>query len=197
MKMGKQQIKLEVQYKDPRNLKPNKRNVRQHPQSQIDAIAKSIAQFGFTAPALIDEAGVLIAGHARVIAAQQIGLAEIPVIQINHLSKEQVRALMLADNRLGDASSFDMDLLAKELGELAKLEIDIPGFSVDDIAAFSQRRDLSILDELSPLEQHEKKGADEVKIVLVYKKREGMKIQSLLNGIDEDPAKAVKKLLEK
>lgn len=194
--MGKQDIRLAVEYIDPHSLKANKRNLRKHPASQIEELVKAIQQFGFTQPVLIDSSLTIIAGHARVEAAQQAELAKVPVIKIDHLTKEQLRALMLADNRLSDASTFDMDLLAKELGELAKFDIAIPGFTLDDITEIQKRKDFSMLDDLAPLDSTGSKQPEEIKIVLIFKRRLGAKIQAALNEIDENPSVAVAKLLK-
>lgn len=194
--MGKQDIKLEVEYLNPRTLKANKRNLRKHPASQIEELVKAIHQFGFTQPVLIDSTLTIIAGHARVEAAQQAELLQVPVIKIDHLTKEQLRALMLADNRLSDASTFDMDLLAKELGELAKFDIAIPGFTLDDITEIQKRKDFSMLDDLAPLDSANGKQPEEIKIILIFKRRLGAKVQAALSEIDENPSVAVAKLLK-
>jgi hypothetical protein len=114
-------------------LKPDPRNARKHPQRQIDAIAASIRAFGFTNPILIDGERNVIAGHGRLLAAQAIGMDEVPTIALEGLSPTQVRALRLADNRIAEGSGWDRDLLRIELVELSTLDLgidlSITGFS--------------------------------------------------------------------
>src|SRR3954468_1234069 len=80
-------------------LVPYAENARTHSPSQVAQIAASIAEFGFVNPVLVDAEGVLIAGHGRVMAAKQLGLATVPVLRLGHLSPAQARALRLADNQ--------------------------------------------------------------------------------------------------
>src|SRR5215212_5895033 len=82
-------------------LIPSPRNARTHSQAQVAEIAGSIRSFGFASPILIGEDGDVVAGHGRLAAARQLGLAEVPVIVLNGLSDTQRRQLMLADNRIG------------------------------------------------------------------------------------------------
>jgi len=90
---------LAVLYRPVSALKPDARNARTHPKRQIEQLVRSIQEFGFTNPVLIDEGGVLIAGHGRLRAAKELGLAEVPTITLEGLSSSQKKALRLADNR--------------------------------------------------------------------------------------------------
>lgn len=121
----------------PHHLKPSPRNARTHDKKQIWQIADSIRAFGFTNPLLIDEANGVIAGHGRLEAALQLGLADVPAIRITHLSAAEKRALMLADNKIALNASWDMDLLASELADLSELDLgfdlEITGFEVPEI----------------------------------------------------------------
>ena len=83
-------------------LKPNARNARTHSKKQIRQIADSIAAFGFLVPILIDEAGLVIAGHGRYAAAKLLGLKQVPIIEVTGLSEAKRRALALADNRIAE-----------------------------------------------------------------------------------------------
>ncbi len=118
-------------------LTANPRNARTHSRQQIAKIAASIKEFGFTNPVLIDEDGVLIAGHGRLAAAKQLGLAVVPAIRICHLSPAQKRALALADNRIALDAGWDLEILAAELEELVACEVDfdveITGFETGEI----------------------------------------------------------------
>jgi DNA modification methylase len=122
-----------------RLLRPSGRNARTHSKKQIRQIANSIARFGWTFPILIDEDGSILAGHARYEAAILLGFSHAPVIVVSDLSGPEKRALMLADNRLSESSSWDRKLLATELTELAELlpevalDLDITGFESAEI----------------------------------------------------------------
>jgi len=114
------------------SLVPYAENARTHSPSQVAQIAASITEFGFVNPVLVDAEGVLIAGHGRVMAAKQLGLATVPVLRLGHLSPAQARALRLADNQIGMNSGWDETLLAAEIGRIrdeAVVDLDVPGFS--------------------------------------------------------------------
>jgi DNA modification methylase len=119
------------------SLRPDPRNARIHARKQVKEIAESIRAFGFTNPLLIDEAGVIIAGHGRLLAARSLGLQEAPTITLSHLDDAQKRALRLADNKIALNAAWDADLLRQELGELSTLDIDLSltGFSIGEIDA--------------------------------------------------------------
>ena len=116
---------------------PNARNARTHSKKQIRQIADSIKEFGFTNPVLIDGEGGIIAGHGRVEAAKLLGHETVPVIHLNDLTEEQIRAYVIADNKLAENAGWDRDLLALELQYLTELEVDfdvtITGFEVAEI----------------------------------------------------------------
>jgi DNA modification methylase len=109
-------------------LRPNKRNARTHSKKQVKQIAGGIQRFGWTAPIIIDENGLILAGHGRYLAALELGLREVPVIVIAGLSDPEKRALALADNKIAANAGWDRKLLAEELGELADL---LPGLGLD------------------------------------------------------------------
>lgn len=106
-----------------------------HSASQVDAIAASILEFGFTNPLLVDASGEIIAGHGRLAAAQKLGLEEVPVIVLGHLTAEQRRAYVIADNKLAEGSSWNTDLLAAELDELQVdgFDLGLLGFDADEL----------------------------------------------------------------
>lgn len=107
-------------------LRPNPRNSRRHGDGQVQAIAASIRRFGFNAPIIVDASGMVIAGHGRLEAARLVGLKRVPVVRLGHLSPEEARAYLIADNRLAEMATWDSELLSAELAELSKLE-DAPG----------------------------------------------------------------------
>ena len=114
---------------------PYERNARTHSPEQIAQIAASIQEFGFTNPILVDGADGILAGHGRLAAAKDMGLAEVPVIVLDHLSAAQRRAYILADNKLALNAGWDIDLLAGEIGDLREMgfDLDLLGFSAAEI----------------------------------------------------------------
>lgn len=129
--MAEQKIKI-VKVK---NLKPYERNAKIHTAYQIDLIAKSINEFGFVNPILIDEKNNVIAGHGRIEAAKQLNMEELPAVVIEGLTDIQRRAYILADNKLSELAEWDNKLVAEELKELHELDFntDVTGFSFEDI----------------------------------------------------------------
>lgn len=129
--------KLETTYKKLEELIPNPRNARTHSQKQIKKIAKSIQQFGFTTSILIDKENTIIAGHGRFEAAKLLNLEEVPVTTLANLSKEQIKAYMLADNKLAEEAGWDKEILQLELQELMNLDYDfditLTGFDIPEI----------------------------------------------------------------
>lgn len=116
---------LKVLYKNPKELKLNPKNSRTHSKKQIQKIAKSIDKLGFNNPVLIDADDVIIAGHGRVLAALELGLTKIPSICLNHMTQEQIRAYVIADNRLAQEAGWDKEILKIELEFLMNLEPEI------------------------------------------------------------------------
>lgn len=117
-------------------LVPYARNSRTHSAEQVAQIAASITEFGFTNPVLIDADNTLIAGHGRVMAAQQLGLATVPAIRLAHLTSAQRRAYVIADNKLAENAGWDMATLAREVEDLQAdgYDIDLLGFGADELA---------------------------------------------------------------
>ena len=118
-------------------LIPYARNPRTHTEEQVAQIAASIAEFGFVNPVLVGADGVIIAGHARVMAARKLGMTEAPVIVLDHLSQAQRRALVIADNRLAQDAGWDEEMLRVELEALREDEfnLDLLGFEDAEIEA--------------------------------------------------------------
>ena len=119
-------------------LRTHAGNARLHASGQIEQIKASMLAFGFTNPLLVDEDGVLIAGHGRLEAAQALGMAKVPVIVLRHLSASQKDALRLADNRIAENATWDQALLRDALAGLQEAgEVDLLaiGFSADEIGA--------------------------------------------------------------
>ncbi len=116
-------------------LTPYANNARTHSPEQVKQLAASIREFGFVNPVLVDGAGMIIAGHGRVMAAKEIGMAEVPCLAVEGLTEAQIRAYILADNQLALNAGWDDELLRVELRELAELgvDLDLVGFAKDDL----------------------------------------------------------------
>jgi site-specific DNA-methyltransferase (adenine-specific) len=118
-------------------LIPYARNARTHSDEQVGQIAASIKEWGWTTPVLVDEEGGIIAGHGRTLAAQKLGMAEVPVMVAKGWSEAKKRAYVLADNKLALNAGWDNEMLALELGELGDLgfDLDLTGFTPEEISA--------------------------------------------------------------
>lgn len=118
-------------------LKPYARNARTHSDRQVGQIAESIAQFGFVNPIIAAADGNIVAGHGRYMAARSLGMVEVPVVYLSHLSDAEIRAYRIADNRLAEKAGWDESILAIEFAELDELLIDIDleitGFETGEI----------------------------------------------------------------
>ncbi|HXF87318.1 MAG TPA: site-specific DNA-methyltransferase [Xanthobacteraceae bacterium] len=127
--------RLEVESWPIERLLPYAANARTHPDDQVAQIAGSIAAFGFNVPCLIDDRGVLIAGHGRLRAAQRLGLKQVPVIRLGHLTEAQTRAFRIADNQIALNAGWDEALLAAELARLKEdgVDLDLLGFGEDEL----------------------------------------------------------------
>lgn len=117
------------------DLIPYARNARIHSAAQILQLRASLREFGFVAPLLIDEAGNILAGHGRLLAAKAEGMTEVPCVLVEHLSESQRKAYILADNRLAEQATWDAELLSLELEGLQELGFDLTltGFDAEDI----------------------------------------------------------------
>lgn len=118
-------------------LAPYARNSRTHSEEQIAQLAASIREFGFTNPVLVDAEGTIIAGHGRVLAAERAGLEAVPVLELGHLSPDQRRAYVIADNKLALNAGWDEALLRSEIEalEAAEFDLDLLGFGAEELDA--------------------------------------------------------------
>src|SRR5258705_12389809 len=117
---------LKITYKSPTQLKPRTRNPRTHTKKQIQQIAASIKEFGFISPVLTDGADGIIAGHGRIEAAKLIGMSDVPTVHVDHLTSAQIRAYVIADNKLAENAGWDPPLLQLESEEvLFRLDFDV------------------------------------------------------------------------
>lgn len=115
-------------------LIPYAKNAKQHSDAQVAQIAASIVEFGWGAPILIDGENNVIAGHGRLLAARKLGMNEVPVVPMTHLTEIQRKALILADNKIGENATWDNELLGLELAELQDggFDLGLTGFSSDE-----------------------------------------------------------------
>jgi ParB-like chromosome segregation protein Spo0J len=125
-----------IRYLAISQLKTNPNNARTHSKHQVRQIAASIKEFGFTNPVLVDKNNMVVAGHGRIAAAQLLGRSQVPTLRLENLSDDQVRAYVVADNRLAEKAGWDKSILAIELQHLITIDdfdVTITGFEVPEI----------------------------------------------------------------
>lgn len=143
---------LHIEDRPIESLIPREANPRTHSAKQIDQLVASIKEFGFTNPLLIDADGIVIAGHGRLRAATQLGMETVPTIRLEHLSEAQIRALVIADNKLAELAGWDEEMLALELQGIADMQLKLdPEFDLE-VIGFNEA-------ELARLLQTETDGA--------------------------------------
>jgi DNA modification methylase len=128
---------MKIEQRSVETLIPYINNSRKHSDSQVAQIAASIKEFGWTNPVLVDGSNGLIAGHGRLMAARKLGMTKIPVIELAHLTENQKKALIIADNKLALNSDWDTELLTLELQDLLgeEYDLDLLGFDKDELDA--------------------------------------------------------------
>lgn len=129
------EMKLKIEYRKVSDLLPYARNARTHSDAQVSQLAASIKEFGFNNPVAIDADGMILCGHGRVMAAQKLGLTEVPTVCLSHLSATQKKAYILADNKLALNAGWDNDMLKVELEDLkfSNFDLDLVGFSTEEL----------------------------------------------------------------
>ena len=127
--------KLEIVYKNVDDLLPYVNNARTHDEMQINQIASSIKEFGFNSPIAIDNDNMILCGHGRLLGAKKLGLKEVPTVCLSHLTPQEKKAYILADNKIALNSGWDFDLLKLEFEELKSVDFDLSltGFSENEI----------------------------------------------------------------
>jgi len=129
--------RLQIVYRPIGELKLNPTNPRRHSKKQIRQIAYSIKAFDFNVPILVDRDDNVTAGHARVLACLELGITEVPTLCLEHLSPVQIRAFMIADNRLTEIATWDDRLLAQQLKDLSLIgldfDVEVTGFEMGEI----------------------------------------------------------------
>ena len=147
---------LTVTYEEIQSLVPYARNARTHSKRQIRQIADSIHAFGFTNPVLVNRSRMIIAGHGRVDAAKLLGMKSVPTICLENLNEDEIRAYVLADNRLAEKAGWDHSILAIELQHLTAVDLGfdvaITGFEVGEIDLILQEAAAEEKAEEEPVE---------------------------------------------
>lgn len=128
--MGTKPSGIKITYRNIRELKPYKKNAKKHPKEQVERIANSIKEFGFTQPVIIDKNSCVVAGHGRILGAKKAGLKQVPTVMLDELTEEQIKAYRLVDNKLNE-SEWDFSLLDEELENLVE-DIDMSLFGFDE-----------------------------------------------------------------
>jgi ParB-like chromosome segregation protein Spo0J len=158
--MAKISGNIKTEMREVGALVPFARNSRTHSDEQVAQIAGSIREFGWTNPILIDGDNGIMAGHGRLLAARKLGMSDVPVIVLDHLTDAQKRALIIADNKLALNAGWDMDLLSSEIAGLGEdgFDLSLLGFEETELGnlliaanfAPGTEHDQGRLDQLSP-----------------------------------------------
>jgi len=151
---------LNVEYRPLDSLFPYSRNPRTHSEEQISQIAASIREFGFTNPILIDGNQRVIAGHGRLAAAKELGMEKVPCIDLSHLTEEQMRAYIIADNKITLNGGWNEDLLRVELTALKELgsDLELTGFDAMELADIMLGKDVEF-------KEYDESAADDVQLL--------------------------------
>ena len=169
---------LNIIYKNIKELKPYKKNAKKHDKKQVEQIANSIKEFGFTQPVIIDKNNCVVAGHGRILGAKKAGLKQVPTVTLEELTEEQIKAYRLVDNKLNE-SEWDFSLLDEELEDLVgDMDMDLFGFEFDEIEEEKQKKKV----EFEIKEKYEVHiiCKDEKQMEQVYNKTKGMGIDCKL-----------------
>lgn len=121
-------MRMKIETISVASIKPYKKNAKRHPDEQIERIARSIQEFGWQQPLVVDKDNVLVIGHGRLLAAKKLGIATVPCVMADELTDEQIKALRLADNKTNE-SEWDLDLLDLELDEIVNIDMSEFGFN--------------------------------------------------------------------
>lgn len=131
---------LNITYRPIKELKPYKKNAKKHNKEQVEQIANSIKEFGFTQPVIIDKHDCVVAGHGRILGAKKAGLKQVPTVCLDELTEEQIKAYRLVDNKLNE-SEWDKKTLKEELDELYS------SFSMEDFGFGISIENIDLLQE--------------------------------------------------
>lgn len=166
-------------YKSIKDLKPYKKNAKKHPKEQVEQIANSIKEFGFTQPVLIDKNNCVVAGHGRILGAKKAGLKEVPTLCLDDLTEEQIKAYRLADNKLNE-SEWDKVLLDEEVSMLSDdIDMSLFGFEVG-LSEETEKKNKKVEFEIQEKYEVHIICKDEKQMEEVYNKVKGMGIDCKL-----------------
>jgi DNA modification methylase len=158
--------KLAIEYIPVASLRPDPKNARLHSDKQVQQIARSIEAFGFNVPVLVDTNSQVIAGHGRLRACEILGVAQVPVIRLEHLSEHQRLAFMIADNRLTENAEWDDRLLGEQLKILSEVELDFTlettGFEMGEIDLLIENLSPDIDGEIDPADLQPESSVNQV-----------------------------------
>ena len=173
---------MEIVYKKINELKPYENNSRTHDESQVKQICESIKEYGWTNPVLIDEKGMIIAGHGRVLGAQKLGIKEVPCIVLSGLTEAQKKAYVIADNKMALNAGWNEELLKNELENLKELDFDLEltGFSKKELdKLFDEINESNPYTSKTEIPQYEIKG----EMPEIYELIEEEKVNQLIEDI--------------
>lgn len=140
---------LKIEYVDIKSIKMYSNNAKLHPKEQIQQIKNSILEFGFNDPIAVWKDNEIIEGHGRLLAAQQLGYKELPIIRLDDLSDEQRKAYCLAHNKLTMNSDFDLDVLSAELDSITNIDMSDFGFDLNLIEDENPEKEVKFDDSIS------------------------------------------------
>lgn len=150
-------MELKIEYVGLDTIEPYETNAREHGKDDVEAIVKSIQEFGFNDPIGVWH-NTIVEGHGRLLAAKKLGLDKVPIIRLDDLTDEQRRAYMLAHNKTAELSSWDMEVLASELKDISDIDMSEFGFNLDELP-----EDVDIIeDELPDIPEEPKTKRGEV-----------------------------------
>lgn len=166
---------MEITLTKPSDVRAYERNPRDNSEA-IEKVAASIREYGWTQPIVVDEEGIILAGHTRHLAAQELGLRQVPVYWARGLTEAQKKAYRIMDNRSGEIADWDNDMLRKELEELSQFDFDmeLTGFDLDELAKLTGDSLLQFAGETDELdiemdeELSEAFESSNVKMVMLY-----------------------------
>lgn len=126
--------KLKIEYIPIAEIIPYENNPRKN-DNAVEIVKKSIQEFGFNVPIILDQHNMIIAGHTRLKAAKSLGLTEVPIIWVEHLTEEQIKAFRIMDNKSSEYADWDLDLLRKEIEDLKSVnyDVDLTGFNKQEL----------------------------------------------------------------
>ena len=179
---NKKDVELNIVYRNIKELKPYKKNAKKHPKEQVERIANSIKEFGFTQPVIIDSNNCVVAGHGRILGAKKAGLTQVPTVMLEDLTEEQIKAYRLVDNKLNE-SEWNNDLFNTELSELwdaGEVDMTLFDFNMDNLFEEETKNKKKVEFEIKEKYEVHIICKDEKQMEQVYNKTKGMGIDCKL-----------------